>query len=271
MQELLENPAAQAGVMPFLVALILAVALAPVRLGGLAVIAAFLLCVHFVSGLQLTPLTATRKVILLAVAAAAIGPLLDLLLKPTRTAVAVILVATLAGAYWAFWPVLSQRAAPEALLLAASAALALAVLVATGLLRLAGHGVRAGAAGLALGLGAGASAIVAGSLSYGLYGVALGAGAGGFLLPQMIRGTNAAAGATFTLPAMLAGGLVAVGAMLLAQLPWYSLLALAAVPLAVCLPGPRKAAPWLQAIVYSLYGFVVAGVACALAWPSSQT
>lgn len=271
MEELLANPAVQAGVAPFLAALIVAVALSPLRLGGLAVIAAFLVCIHFVTGIQFTPLTATRKILILAIAAAAIGPLLDFALKPTRIGVALIALAAAGGALWAFWPVIMQKPGTQAWLFGGSAAVALAVMVGFAQAQLAGDGIRAGAAALALGLGAGIAAVFAASLSYGLYGIALGAGAGGFLLPQMIRGKKAAAGATFTVPAMLIGGLVAVGAMLLAQLPWISVLILALVPVAVRLPGPEKAPVWLQAIVFSLYGFVIAGVASALAWPSSQT
>ena len=44
-------------------------------------------------------------------------------------------------------------------------------------------------------------------------------------------------------------------------------LVLGLVPLAVRLPGPERAAVWLQAVVFSLYGFAVAGLACWLAWP----
>ncbi len=272
LEELLANPVVQAGVAPpFLAALIVAVALSPLRLGGLAVIAAFVVCVHFVTGIEFTPLTATRKILILAIAAAGIGPLLDFALKPTRIGVALIAVGAAGGALWAFWPVILQKPGMQAWLFGGSAVVALAFMVGFAQARLAGDGVRAGAAALALGLGVGIAAIFSASLSYGLYGIALGAGAGGFLLPQMIRGRKAAAGATFTVPAMLIGGLVAVGAMLLAQLPWYCVLILALVPVAVRLPGPEQAPVWLQAVVFSLYGFVIAGVACALAWPSSQT
>lgn len=270
MEEFLAHPAFQAGVAPFLAALIVSVALAPIRLGGLAVIVAFLACMYLVTGIQFTPLTATRKIVILAIAAAAIGPLLDFALKPMRIGVALIAVAAAGGALWAFWPVILQKPGTQAWLLGGSAAVALAVMVGFAQAQLAGDGVRAGAAALALGLGAGIAAIFAASLSYGLYGIALGAGAGGFLLPQMIRGKKAPAGATFTVPAMLIGGLVAVGAMLLAQLPWYSVLILALVPVAVRLPGAEKGPVWLQAVVYSIYGIIVAGVACVLAWPSSS-
>lgn len=267
LEELFANPVFQAGVAPFLAALAVAVTLSPVRLGGVAIIAAFLVCIQLVTGIQFTPLTATRKILALAIAVAAIGPLLDFAAKPTRLGVALIAVGAAGGALWAFWPVILQRPGAQAWLLGGSAALALAVMVGFAQAQLAGDGVRAGAAALALGLGAGIAAIFAASNSYGMYGIALGAGAGGFLLPQMIRGRKAAAGATFTLPAMFTGGLVAVGAMLLAQLPWYSVLILALVPVAVRLPSPEKGPIWLQALVCSMYGFVVAGVACALAWP----
>jgi len=269
LEEFLANPAVQGGLAPFLTAFIVAVALSPMRLGGLAVIAAFLVCMHFVTGIQFTPLTATRKILILAIAAAAIGPLLDFALTPTRIGVALIAAGAAGGTLWAFWPVILQKPAMQAWLFGGSAAVALAFMVGFAQAQLAGDGIRVGAAALALGLGTGIAAIFAGSLSYGLYGIALGAGAGGFLLPQMIRGEKAAAGATFTVPAILIGGLVAVGAMLLAQLPWYCVLVLALVPVAVRLPGPGKAPVWLQAVVFSLYGFVIAGVACALAWPSS--
>ena len=270
MDDLLANPAVQGGAAPFLVALIVAAALSPLRLGGLAAIAAFLVCMYFVSGIQFTPLTATRKMLVLAIAAAPIGILLDFALKPSRVSVALIALASAGGAMWAFWPLIVQKPGTQAWLFGGSAAVALAVMVGFAQSLLAGDGVRAGAAGLAAGLGVGVAAIFAGSNTYGMYGIALGAGSGAFLLPQMVRGKKAFAGSTFILPVMLIGGLVAAGAMFLAQLPWYCLLILALVPVGVRLPGPEKGPVWLQAVVFSLYGLVIAGAASALAWPSSS-
>jgi hypothetical protein len=264
----LSNPAVQGGVAPFVAALVVALALRPLRLDGLAVIAAFLTCMYFVSGLQFIPLTATRKVIVLGMAAPIIGVLVDFAFKPSRISAALLLsLGAGAGVLWAFWPVLVQKPIAEAWLLGGTAVIGLAFMVGFAQLKLAEDAVRAGATALALGLGTGVAAIFGASASYGMYGIALGAGAGAFLLPQMIRGTKSFAGTTFTLTAMLLAGLVAAGAAIIANVPWYSLAVLALVPAAVRLPGPSKAAVWLQTILFSLYGFIVAAVACVLAWP----
>lgn len=270
MEQLLANPAVQAGIAPFFVALIVAVALSPFRLAGIAVIAAFLVGMHLLTGIQFTPLTVTRKFLILAIVAALLGPLLDFVLKPARFGAFALGAATALCSVWVLWPVLVQQPLQEAWLLGGSAFLAIAVMVGFAQARLADDAIRAGAAALALGLGAGVAAVLGASLVYGLYGVALGAGAGGYLLPQMMRGKRTAAGATFVLPAISIGGFIAVGAMALAELPWYSVLILALIPVAVGLPGPDRGPVWLQAVVFSLYGLVIAGIACVVAWPSTQ-
>jgi hypothetical protein len=171
---------------------------------------------------------------------------------------------------WTFWPVLQQKPAQEAWLLGGVAALCTGFLVWSSLRWLVDDGIRVGAAGLGLGLGVGIAAIFSASATYGLYGIALGAGAGGFLLPQMLAGRKWFAGVSFTLTLMLLGGLVGAGAMILADLPWYSLASLALVPLAARAPGPERGPVWIQALVFSSYSLVVAAVACYLAWPAAQ-
>jgi len=195
-----------------------------------------------------------------------VGMLLDFAFKPTRMGVGILALCAAAGALWAFWPVLAQKPAGDGWLAGASAAVAIAFMVGFAQICLAGDAVRAGAAGLALGVGTGTAAILGASASYGMYGIALGAGAGAFLLPQMITGKKYFAGTTFVLAAVLTTGLVAAGAMILAKLPWYALLVLALVPLGAWLPVPAKAPVWLQAVLLSLYGFIIAAAACGLAW-----
>jgi hypothetical protein len=264
--DILNHPAVQGVAAPFVAALIVALVLGHVRLAGLAVVAAFATAVFFVAGFTFTPLTATRKIILLALAAPIAGMLADFAFKPTKIGALVLALAGGAGALWAFWPVLAQKEAAQAWLLGGTAVASVAWLIGFSQMYLSDNGIRAGAAGLGLGLGTGIAAILGASASYGLYGIALGAGAGAFLLPQMIAGKKTEAGATFMLTAALTAGLIAAGAMVLAELRWYSVLVLALVPVAATLPVPEKAPLWLQAILVSLYTFVVAGAACALNW-----
>src|SRR5438477_13045886 len=74
MQEMLANPAVQGGLAPFIAALTVTALLAPFRLGGLAVVAAFATAVYFIAGFTFEPLTATRKIILLGFAAPLANP-----------------------------------------------------------------------------------------------------------------------------------------------------------------------------------------------------
>ena len=268
MQELLANPAVQGGVVPFIAGLIAAVLLGRFRLGGLAVVAAFAAAVYFIAGISFTPLTATRKIILLGLLAPLAGIVVDFAFRPTRLGSYVLAIAGAAAAAWVFWPVLGQKELARALLPGATALLASAWVIGFSERRLAGDGVRAGSAGLALGAGTGVAAILGASLTYGLYGIAIAAGSGAFLLVQMVTGKRSYAGATFVLSASVVAILIAAAAMILAQLPWYSVAVLALVPVAASLPVPAGAALWLQAVLSSLYGLAIAAVACALAWHS---
>ncbi len=260
-----DHPAVQGGVAPFAVALVVAVLLQRFNLAGLAIVAAFATVAYFLNGLTVLPLTITRKIILLALAAAAAGLLADALLRRGRALTAALAVIGAAVSVWAFWAVLAQKPAAAMALLAAGIALYVAIIVAL-LAELQAQPVRAGGAALGLGLGTGIAAILGGSAAYGLYGIALGAGAGGFLLVQMITGRTTAAGALFTLPAALAAALLGAGAMLLAQLAWYALAMLLLIPAAAFLPLPEKQPVWLQSVVVSLYTFSAAAVAWVLAW-----
>ncbi len=268
MDELLSHPAVQGGIAPFIAALVVALLLGPLRLGGLAVIAGFLVAMQLTSGLQFTPLTATRKLALAAMAAPLVGLLVDFAFRPTRAGTVLLALAAAAAAWWAFGPVIAQKPLAEAWLLGASALAAVILLVASGQHFLAADPVRAGAGALGLGVAGAVAAVFSATLSYGQYALAIGASAGAFLLPQMITGKKGFAGATFTLTAMLAGGLVASGTMVLAKLPWYALLVLALVPLGARLPVPARAPVWLQAVLLSVYCFAIGAAACALAWPA---
>jgi hypothetical protein len=265
MEEFLSNPAVQGGVAPFVVGLVAVAILGKARLGGLAVVAGFAVCVHLASGLTFTPLTSLRKLVLLALVAPVVGIAVDFVLGTGRTLLAAIAAACGALTVWVFWSVLEQLPTAEALLVGGATAVFVAWVIGS-TLALAGQPVRAGATALMLGLGAGISAILGASALLGLYGIAVGAGAGAFLLVQMLTGRRLAAGATFALSASVAAGLVAVAALVLAQLPWSALIALGLIPLAARLPASDRLPVWAQAFVVSAYGFAAALAAFVLTW-----
>src|SRR5205809_17924 len=196
MQEMLANPAVQGVLAPFIAALVVAALLAPFRLGGLAVVAAFATAVYFIAGFTFAPLTATRKIILLGLAAPLVGIVIDFAFRPTRLEAWVLALAGAAAAAWIFWPILAQKDLERALLPGATAVLAAAWTIGFSHSRLAEDGVRAGAAGLALGIGAGGAAILGASLTYGLYGGAVAACSGGFVQVEVRAGRTGHAGAT---------------------------------------------------------------------------
>ena len=269
MQELLTNPVIQSSAAPFVVGLVAAAILFPVRLAGLAAAAGFLAAVWLIGAFSLEPLTATRKIVLVAAAAPVLGVLADLAFKPTRTTAPILGALFGAASIWVIWSVLAQRPHQEAVLLGAGVFVFVLATVAL-TVSLHDQAVRAGSAGLFLGLGSGAGAVIGASALLGQYGLALGAACGSFLLLAMILGKRVVAGATFTLTASVATAMITAGAMVLARLPWASLAVLALIPLAVRLPLPEKSPAWIQAIVASLYALVPAAGACALAWQSSR-
>lgn len=211
------------------------------------------------------PLTATRKILLLAVVAPAVGVLADLALKPNRLTGMFSGAVFALASVWVFWSVLAQRPVGEAIALGAGIA-AFVFWTTAFTVALDTQPIRLGAAGLALGLGTGIGAILGASAVLGLFGIALAAGTGGFLLVAMIRGELVAGGKTLALSAAVISSLVGAGALVLAKSPWWSLAILALVPLAARLPIAGSAPAWLQAIIVSLYTLSVAATYCFLAW-----
>jgi hypothetical protein len=69
---------------------------------------------------------------------------------------------------------------------------------------------------------------------------------------------------TLTIGVMIA--LFAEGALMLAKLPWYALVALLLVPLAVQLPVRETAPPVVRAAIFFAYALVAALVPIAAVW-----
>ena len=102
-------------------------------------------------------MTATRKIVVLSLAAPVLGVLADLAFKPTRATGPILGALFGVASIWVVWSVLVQKSTQEA---ATIGAIVFAFVLATVALTVSLHDrpVRAGSAGLFLGLGAGGGA-----------------------------------------------------------------------------------------------------------------
>jgi hypothetical protein len=267
-QELLRHPVVQSSALPFLAGLAAAALLYRVRLEGLAALAGFLAAVALIGNFALDPLTATRKIVIVGTAAAALGAMTDLAFRPTRFGAPLFGLIFGFAALWVFATLLRQKLPVEAVLIATGLVVFTAWLVAASV-ALQHEPVRAGANGLMLGLGAGVCAVLGASALIGQYGLALGAACGGFLVLLWILGPRVSAGHALTLSTSVLAALLASGAVLLAALHPAALAPLALVPLAARLPLSR-APLWMQPVIAGVYTGVPAAAACALAWLASR-
>jgi hypothetical protein len=263
MQELLNHPAVQGGLAPFIVALIVAELLQRMRLSGLAIIAGFAVTVYLASDFAIEPLTAARKIVLLGLLSAVLA--LPLMLFSPRWVRPLLAVAGGGAAVWVMLRILQQQEVAPMLLWGAGSALYVGWLV-FWFDGLNDNSMRAGSAGMALGMGSGAAALFGASALLGQFGLALGAAAGAYLLIQMLTNSPLPCGRSFTLPLSLIAGLSACLAVLTAELPWYALAALAVIPVAAKIPLPAKQALWLQSVLLSVVTLVCAAGAVYLTW-----
>ncbi|MFZ5525001.1 MAG: hypothetical protein ACOY9D_13115 [Pseudomonadota bacterium] len=264
MQELLNDPAVQAGLAPFLAALVAAELFQRPRLSGLAIIAGFAATVYLASDFNFEPLTASRKIVLAGLVGAVLALLLDLL----RLRWFEILLPVLGGAaaIWTAQRILQQQEPPLVLQWGAACAAYVAVLVWGMGKLLEQEPQRAASAGTALGIGTGAAALVGASALLGQFGLALGSAAAAHLLIQMFTNQALSTGRVFTFPLALIAGLTGCIAVLSARLPWYALIMLAAIPLAarlVPLPGNSIR---MHSLLLLMLTFFIAGGAVYLTW-----
>lgn len=263
MQELLNHPAVQGGLAPFIIALIVAESLHRLRLSGLAVIAGFATTVYLVSDFSLEPLTSTRKIVLMGLVSALLAlPLQSSNWRPLR------LILAIAGGIATVWMslrILQQQEITHMLLWAGGCVLYVGWLI-FWMDTLHGSSVQAGNAGMALGLGTGGSALLGASALLGQFGLALGATAIAYLLLQTVTNSRLPCGRSFTLPMSFITGLISCLAAITAQLPWYALPALAVIPLAAKIPIFDKMSVRMQSLLLSFITLPCAASAIYLTW-----
>jgi len=266
MDELLANPAVQAGVAPFAVALAVSAALFRSRLPGLAVVAAFAAVIALTVGYSFETLTAVRKLILVGLASGIAVLALELAgARASGRIRAVLALALAAAAVWLVWRVLQQQETARLVLYGGASALFAALLLESSL-RAAADVISGAITSLMLGLAAGILAVLSASVLLGQIGIAAAAGSGAVLVVQAIAARRSPSGWTIVLPGTVISALVLLLAVFTASLPWYCLLPTLAVPWATRVLAPGRHGVWLTAAMTGLAAFVPAGVAIGLAW-----
>ena len=266
MDILLNNPAVQAGVIPFFVALIIALALRPFgRFAvGLAVIAGFFATVALAVGFTFPPKTSTHKIIVLALASVPVAALLHLRPIDWRKFVPIMIAAGAGAVLWVIWPVVTRREGLDFWLLALGAGVYGAWLTAS-LDSLSAHSSRAIAASLTLGFGTGIAALLGASALLGQLGIALGAAIGAVALLHLFTQSEQA-GRMLTFPMGVLTSVLGVAAMVYAKLPWFALPILGLIPLLAHIPLSSKLNPWMQFIVVGVMTLAGAAAAVFVTW-----
>jgi len=274
MEQILNRPELQSAIAPFVIALLAYFGLRKISAVAWlwAIFAAFLVSVVLINGVTVTPLTGTRKIILLVLLSLFAAALLPRLLPRANAQRALAVGGAVLALLLVFWTVLTRRdVGAIALFLAGSIGLALWLQLLFD--RLARSDARLHAAGFSLLLGVGLSATAAASALLGQLALALSTASAGAFLGWVLFGKKDGAATEqppiTTLPYVLAPLLLGLAAVIFARLPWPALLALAAIPLAVGLLPLKTDSRFLSALLSSLPGLIIAIGVGYWIWQSS--
>lgn len=267
METLLNHPAAQAALVPFVVALVLAFALARTRWLAVVVASGLVVELALTVGFTFEPLTALRKLVLATFAITAIAIALEAARVAQRRSLTLALAAAAAlAAVWALQRVLAQKETAVALGLGAAAMVFVFAMVGGSLHAAASSPLRASVAAACLGFGAGGLALLGASALLMQLGVALGTASAAAALMQMIRGQESPLGWTLGLPAAVGAALVALLARVTGELPWFALLPLPLIPWAArCVRVPSPAL-WRGGFAVGFAALVPVALAVGVAW-----
>lgn len=266
----LDHPAVQAVVAPLVVALAVALVAGRTRYAWLAIAAGYATMAALTTGISFSPLSASRKILLLCLVTPIVAVAADTWLARTRGITAMLAALAGAAAVWVFAGVLAQKEAPQAWSTGALLALYAAAMVAS-LAKLRDDALRAAAAGIGLGFGIGLAAVISASIGFLFAGVAVAVSTAALLAAFVVASRPIAPGLLGTLTTGVMIALFAEGALMLAQLPWYAAAALLLVPLAVRVPVRASASAATRALLHTLSALAAASATVGAAWLAARS
>lgn len=263
----LHNPAVQAGIVPFVLAALIALPLARSRWLVLAAGSGLAVLLALTVGFEFVPLTSVRRVTLVVMLAWVAGLALAAARAPAlRTMVLSLSVGAALASLWVAQRFLEQSEGWAAWWMALGVvALVLFSTFAT-LIAVRADALRASVVGTALGWGSGALAILGASALLGQIGIALGsacaATAGAQLLRQHVSRETSW---TVVLPIAVGAPLIVVLSVVTGQLRGWHALPLSLVAPAAALINVTDRQTWVRAALQGLAALVPVGAAIALA------
>lgn len=271
--DLLDNPAVQAAVLPFVAAIVLGLALIRSRYLALAVLVGLAVVVVTAMGVSFdTPLSSVKKLIVATVGLTIAGLAGEIAgVAARRGFLAGLAIVAGIASLWVLQRVLQQADGIAAATLAIGAFVFAGTTSASVLIAGRTSTLRAAVIAACLGWGCGILALVGASALLAQLGLALGTAAAGVALLQMLRGREAPLGASLSVPVATAAPLIALLASATGEVRWYALLPLPLAALAgMLIPTGALKKPWQAAIVIGLATLVPVAAAVAMAWVAAR-
>jgi len=265
MIELLRYPEVQSGVVPFFIAISVAILFKAQKPAWACagVVLAFITTALLLNGFNFLPLSGTRKIILVGVAALVISGFAEAYLTNWRYRLAVLAVISGLLFLWVVWPVLLRMEGSAKWLIAAGG-ISYVIWHIVWLDNIRENAMQAATSVLALGLGTGGVAILGASALYGQLSISIGAAAGALLI--FVAFSELKTNTLLTYPAGLLTSLLGMATLVFADLPWYALVLLAPIPLVARIPVPARFPVWIRAGILSLIVMLPVVLALLSVW-----
>lgn len=276
MDQLLNRPELQSAVIPFIVALSCYLGLKKFTASAWiwALFAAFLVSSSLINGITLTPLTGTRKIILLVLASFMVAGLAPVIIQRVNLRRGASTLLGVMAILLVFWKVVARmETAAMISFMVGGVAFVLWLTWAFG--RLASNPARLHGAGFSLLLGTGLSAIAGASALLGQLALSLAFASGAVLLAWVLVGKSTAPAqpnrSISTLPYALAPSLFGLAAVVFASLPWYALIPLASIPLVAKIMPGKPDSRFLAGLAGSLPGLMIAFAVAFWVWQTGNS
>lgn len=268
MSELLQNPAIQSGVLPFIASLLASLVLLRTRLCGWVFGVGFLSMVAVSTGFSINweAMTSFHKMVVSATLWLAVIAALEYApdsVEKMKPMVASGLAA--AAALWMSWRILQQQEGGMLWLHAGAIAAYAGGLVFFTTQTRTKDTLTASASTVVLGLTVAGMALLGASALLAFCGISIAAAGGALVLVQIFWQRPPVHFSMISM-AGLGCSLASISSVLTGQLKWYSLLPALAIPLITRIPQPESRSPWLQTAITSALALIPAALCLALAW-----